>query len=297
MKYKTRLSGELISFVTEDGVELEGFLCRYPKSSSCLVHVHGMTDNFVGLALIDELSRSALNNKMSFFTFNNRGMGTITVFQRLKEHLLYRTMGTSFENFKDSLYDVHSAIKLLRELGFDKFILSGHSTGCQKVSYYQYRKQSKSVKGIILLAPADDYNFQIKKLGRRTFNEMLYIARRLVRLGRGRELMPYEAEPSYFSAKRYYELYRPGSVEGELFNYDSRMKAVSSLDVPVLAVFGEREEYAAISPKKMLRILQLRLKHPYSKTILINKADHCFCKYEKKVSASIDMWLAHLPID
>lgn len=294
LKFRTRLQGELISFITEDGLEIEGLLCSYPKSKTCMVHVHGMTDNFVGLAAVDALASVAYKNKMSFFTFNNRGMGTITIFQRLSEHLVYRTLGTSFEHFKDCLYDIHSALNVLRELGYSDFILSGHSTGCQKITYYQYRKRAKAVKGLILLGPADDYNFQIKKLGKRTFNEMLYIARRLVRLGKGRELMPYEAEPSYFSAKRYYELYNPGSIEGELFNYEGKMKAVSSITVPMLAIISEKEEFAAMSPRKMLRVLNSKFWNTRSATVLIKKADHCFCRKEKKVAIAVNKWLEKL---
>lgn len=296
MKFRTRLQGELVSFITEDGLEIEGLLCPYPKSKTCLMHVHGMTDNFVGLAVVDALAATAYKSKMSFFTFNNRGMGTITVFQRLREHLLYRTLGTSFENFKDCIFDIHSALDVLRELGYTSFILSGHSTGCQKVTYYQYKKASKAVKGIILLSPADDYNFQIKKLGKRTFNEMLYIAQRLVRLGKGRELMPYEAEPSYFSAKRYYELYRPGTVEGELFNYEGKMKAVSSIKTPILAIFGEKEEFAAMPPRKMLRMLNNKFWNTRSSTVLIQKADHCFCRKEKDVALVVNKWFEKLEV-
>ena len=288
------MQGELISFITEDGLEVEGLLCPYPKSKTCLVHVHGMTDNFVGLAVVDSLANAAYKNKMSFFTFNNRGMGTITVFQRLKEHLLFRTMGTSFEHFKDSLFDINAALNVLRELGYSSFVLSGHSTGCQKIAYYQYRKHARSVRGLIFLGPADDYNFQIKKLGKRAFNEMLLIARRLVRLGKGRELMPFEAEPSYFSAKRYYELYRPGSVEGNLFNYEGKMKAVSSIKIPMLALFGQKEEFAAMPVRKMLRILQSKFQNPLSKTVFVQHADHCFCRHEREVETAVQKWMGKL---
>src|SRR3989344_9460233 len=185
MAHYTRLSGQLISFEALDKLQLEGILCKSPKTKTCVVHVHGMIDNCTGLGLVDNLMSAAIKNNFSFFTFNNRGMGTITVFQRLKEHLIYRTIGTSFENFKDSIFDIHAAIKMLQTYGYKNFILSGHSTGCQKIAYYQSRKQSKAVKGLILLAPADDLNCQKKELGKRKFNETLKIARDLVMKGKG----------------------------------------------------------------------------------------------------------------
>jgi len=290
----TRMSGELVTFEALDKVQLEGLLCAPQKTKTCVVHVHGMTDNFVGLSVVDSLVRAANANGMAFFTMNTRGMGTITVFTRLKEHLSYRTVGTSFENFKDCILDIHAAIVALKQRGYRNFILSGHSTGCQKIAYYQFRKQSKAVKGLILLGPADDLNFQIKKLGRRKYRETIEFAKKLVRQGRGKELMPVEYEPSYFSAKRYYELYNPKSVEGNLFNYEGKLRAISKIACPVLSVFGSKEEYAAMSARGMLKILGSKFLHPYAKEVLVPDADHCFCMQEDVVEEVVVRWLKHL---
>ncbi len=290
----TRMTGELISFEAADKLELEGMLCAPVRSRTCLVHVHGMTDSFYGLSLVDNLMHSAIRNEMSFFSFNTRGKGTITSFSKLRHHLIFRTIGTSFENFKDCVLDIDAALKTLRERGYRNFILSGHSTGCQKIAYYQSRRNARSVRGIILLSPADDFNYQIKLLGKKKHKESLQVARRLVRTGRGKDLMPVEHEPSYFSAKRYYELYRPGSVEGNLFNYESKMKQISKIKIPVLSVFGSKEEFAAMPPRKMLKILSHKFQHPYSKTALIMDADHCFCLQEEDVEAVVSKWLRNL---
>ncbi len=290
----TRMTGELVSFEAADKLELEGMLCAPTRSKTCLVHVHGMTDSFHGISAVDNLMHAAFRNEMSFFSFNNRGMGTITVFQRLKEHLTFRTLGTSFENFKDCILDIDAALKMLRERGYRNFILSGHSTGCQKIAYYLYRRNPRSVKGLIFLGPVDDYNWQIKLLGKKKHKESMQIARKLVRSGRGKELMPPEAEQAYFSAKRYYDLYSGASVEAQLFNYESRLKAVSGIKIPMLAVFGSKEEFAAMSPRKMLKILSQKFKHPYSKTALIPKADHCFCLHEEEVEKVVSKWLRNL---
>ncbi|MBI4141550.1 alpha/beta fold hydrolase [Candidatus Woesearchaeota archaeon] len=297
MAHYVRMSGQLISFEALDKLQLEGLLCRTEtKTKTCVVHVHGMTDNFVGLSIVDSIMQASHANNFAFFTFNNRGMGTITTFPRLKEHLIYRTIGTSFENFKDSTLDIHAALKVLKKLGYKKFILSGHSTGCQKITYYQLRKQSKAVKGLILLAPADDLNYQKKSIGRKKFKDTLEIARQLVRKGKGKEIMPTEAEPSYFSAKRYYELYRTGSIEGNLFNYETNLKHLTKIKVPVLVLFGAYEEYAAMPPRKMLKKLGDKFSHPYSRTVFVKDADHCFCRYEEKVQQNTDKWFKNMII-
>ncbi len=289
----TRMHGELVMFETADKLQLEGMLCAPTRSKTCLVHVHGMTDTFYSLSLVDNLMHSAFRNEMSFFTFDNRGAGTISVFQRLKEHLTFRTLGTAFENFKDCVLDIDAALKMLRERGYRNFVLVGHSTGCQKIAYYQSRRSNRSVKGLVFLSPSDDFNFQKKHLGRK-WKDALQIAKRLVHAGKGRELMPVDVEPFYLSAKRYYGLYRPGSVEGELFNYVGEFKAVSKIKVPMFAVFGSREEFAAMAPSRMLKILAKKFQHPYSKTALVPKADHCFCLYEDEVEKVVSKWLRNL---
>jgi pimeloyl-ACP methyl ester carboxylesterase len=294
MAAHTRMHGELIRFEATDKLELDGMLCAPVRSKTCVVQVHGMTDSYDGLGIVDAVMRAAFSNGMSFFTFDNRGYGTITVFRRLKEHLVYRTIGTSFENFKDCLFDIDAALKMIRGRGYKNFILVGHSTGCQKSTYYQSRRNKKSIKAIVLLAPADDLNYQIKMLGRRKYNETLEISRRLVRSGKGKELMPPEAEPSYFCAKRYYELYRPGSLEGNIYNFSGPMKMLSKIRIPVLSLFGSREEYAVLAPRKMLNILSRKFQHPYCKEVLVRDADHCFCLHENEVEKAVANWLQHL---
>ncbi len=292
----TRMHGELIRFEATDKLELDGMLCAPVDTKTCVVQVHGMTDSYDGLGIVDAMMRAAFKNDMSYFTFDNRGYGTITVFRKLKEHMIYRTIGTSFENFKECLFDIDAALKMLRDRGYRNFILVGHSTGCQKITYYQSRRNKKSIKALILLGAADDLNYQIKMLGKRKYNESLEISRRLVRSGRGKELMPPEHEPNYFSAKRYYELYRPGSIEGNIYNYSGPLKTLSKIKIPVLSMFGEREEYAVISPRRMLKILSKKFTHPYCKEALIEGADHCFCHHEEEVEEAAAMWLQHLPI-
>jgi len=289
-----RLQGQIISFETSDGIELEGLLCTPVRSKTCVIYIHGMTDTFYGLKITDHVGYAAFANNMNLFAMNTRGAGTITIFQRLREHLTFRTIGTSFENFKDSLLDLDAAIKMLKGYGFKNFILAGHSTGCQKVTYYQSKRNKRSVKGLILLGPADDYNFQIKKLGFPRWKKWLEVSRKLVRSGRGRELMLPEVDPCYFSAKRYYDLYRPGSLEGNIFNYEGQMHVASRVKVPVLSIFGSEEEFAAMPVSRMLKILSEKFKNPHSKFVSIKGADHCFCMKEEEVESVVSKWLKKL---
>ena len=131
-------------------------------------------------------------------------------------------------------------------------------------------------------------------LGSKKHKESLQTARRLMRAGKGRELMPFEHESSYFSAKRYFDLYSGSSVEAKLFNYESKLREISNIKIPVLSIFGSKEEFAAMPPRKMLKILSQKLKNSYSKTALIKGADHCFCLKEEEVETVVSKWLRNL---
>jgi len=116
----------------------------------------------------------------------------------------------------------------------------------------------------------------------------------LVRTGRGRELMPINVEPGYFSAKRYYELYRPGGVEGNIFNYEGKMRALSKVKIPILALFGGKEEYAAMPVKRMIKVLSHKFMHAYSKGTMVPDADHCFCLQEEEAEEVVSSWLKYM---
>ena len=77
MTHYVRMQGQLISFEALDKLQLEGILCTpEARTHTCVVHVHGMTDNCVGLSIVDNLMHAAHANNFAFFTFNNRDFFT-----------------------------------------------------------------------------------------------------------------------------------------------------------------------------------------------------------------------------
>ena len=95
-------SGKLLSFVTKDGLILDGFLVGPKKSNTCVVYIHGMTGNFYGhgvlhLALANKLKKLGI----SLFAINTRGHDAVSIIRRKnkrgKDHL---TAGTELEKFE-----------------------------------------------------------------------------------------------------------------------------------------------------------------------------------------------------
>src|SRR3989338_3173895 len=124
------------------------------KTKTAWIHLHGMNDFSTSERFLDSLRNVALENNFAFFSFGNRGMGHISVFRKFeKKTVNYVTLGTSMEKFEHCIYDIDGAINALRKEGYKKFVLSGHSTGCNKILYYYSKTKNPSVRALVLLSP------------------------------------------------------------------------------------------------------------------------------------------------
>ncbi|MDO8627850.1 MAG: DUF1749 domain-containing protein [Candidatus Diapherotrites archaeon] len=287
--------GELFNFFAKDGLDLEGFLFHPKKpTKTAWIHVHGMTDFFSGERFLDRVRNVALKNNMAFLTFDNRGMGNISVFKKVeKNRTRYVHMGTSLEKFEHCLYDIGAAIKTLKEEGFENFVLSGHSTGCQKTAYYLSKYKKSQVDALILLSPVDDLTFDKMVLGRK-FKPALKLAEKLVNSGRGHEIMPYKYSSEYWSAQRFYNLYKEGSIEGNLFNYTKPLNVLKKINQPILSILASGEEYIVEPAIDMIKKIDDVTLNPLSKGIAIDGGDHCFVGIEKEMESVLNNWIKKL---
>ena len=277
---------EIISFKTEDGIELFGGLTGSKGSDTAIIYIHGMTDNFYEGEKVKALEKLAKKQKKGFLSFNNRGAGLITLIGN-------GFYGTCMEKFEECLYDIDAAIKFLKQKNYKKFILIGHSTGCQKITYYQSKRKRKDIKALILMAPADDIGFQKKILGKK-YEESVKHAGKMIQKGYGDHPVPEKYKTPMFSAKRYYDLYSEKSIEAHIFNYAEPLNEVEKLTIPILAIFGAQEQYAAIPPKKMLEMIARHARNKKSKTVLIAEAEHSFHGKEKDLVQAVKFFLTTL---
>lgn len=277
----------IFSFQTSDGLELYGGLIKAKKpTKSIVIHIHGMTDEFFDGKLVEAVAMSANAAGHDFFAFNNRGAGVISLNKK-------RFVGTSLEKFEDSKKDIFAALAALKKLGYRKYILSGHSTGCQKITYYVGLVKKIPITALILLSPADDLNFH-KMVLEKNFTKCLKEAEKLTKKNRGDTILGKEFKTAMFSAQRFYHLLKENSVEGNIFNYEKPLTSVQKVSQPILAVFGEEEQYAAIKPEEMLEKLAASFKNKKSQTALVDKADHSFHGREKVVQSLLRKFLTSL---
>ena len=241
------------------------------RHSTLMVFVHGMHSNFHRSRLKKELMTQCAAHECDVLSFNNRGADGAVVDER----------------FEDCLADLDAAIQFGRTRGYRRFILLGHSTGCQKITYYQARRSDPQVKGLVLLAPGDDYAIARHDAGR-SFARHVDRARRLVSEGRGDVLMPPECLG--FTARRYLSIADPRSTEAKIFNYEGRLSHFRRVTCPVLLLFGSAEEYACLPVETMHEILRRTTRSTRFEDAIIPGADHGFHGCEDETVRRIMAW-------
>ncbi len=267
----------IVTFLASDGLKLSGILSSSPRSGRlCLIFIHGLNGSAFSHLALHLASHTASGT--SVFSINSRGHDIVSGFSKRTGKLWKRKrIGASLERFEDSVFDIKGAIAALSGLGFRRFILCGHSTGCQKALNYQYKTKDRRVKGLVLLAPTDDYNLDVKRLGR-DYGHVLSECRKMIR--KGCRDMP-APKGQGMSAQRLDSILNPRRVEGRLFNYNGELREFRSITVPILAVFGSNEEYALKAPSEYLRILEDATSSEKFASLLIEGATHSFDGKEK----------------
>lgn len=269
------VTGDLVAFPAENsrpGRMLDGFY-RAPrkKNAPLLVFVHGMGSNFYRSGLKKAFLEAAPAHGLAVLSFNNRGA----------------ERGTEDEPFRMCLPDLDAAAAFGRRQGHRRLVFAGHSTGCQKIVFWQAQRRNPAVAGLVLLAPADDYAVMRRDLGRR-FEKAVARARRNVAAGRGESLVPglYER----FTSRRFLSLADLKHAEAQVFRYAGALTQFRRVQCPLLAVFGDREEFAAIPPADMLAVLRRKTAARRFTDWLIPGADHGFHGCEAQVARTVCRW-------
>src|SRR3989344_5183299 len=154
------------------------------KARRAVVWVHGLGSSMFSKL---EITRLIADKETAVLMFNNRGHDKISPL--VVAGTKWRKAGSAHEKFTDCVDDIEGAIKFAKKAGAKSIYLAGHSTGCQKSTYWA-NKKGKGVKGIILLAPISDYAATVMLDSKEKIARALGVARRLVARGKKHELLP-----------------------------------------------------------------------------------------------------------
>jgi alpha-beta hydrolase superfamily lysophospholipase len=277
-----------IEIITPKKVILDGLWLGPRKPKRVVIWMHGLGSSmFRKLAIMDHL----LDGRTAVLTFNNRGHDKVTRAWTLNGRTL--KAGAAHEVFTECVDDIEGAIRFARSHGVKKIFLAGHSTGCQKCAYWA-SKRAKGVKGIILLSPISDRASEVSISGKAKLARVEKIAREFVRKGKPHELLPENVWGWRWiaDAQRFLSLYSGNSSE-ELFTYwdpKRNAKALRSIKIPMLVLFGADEEYTDRPIKEIAVWFQRNLK-PVDRVILLPKTGHSFRGAEKTVAKAIRVFM------
>lgn len=293
------MEGRLVKTITSDGFELAGFWMK-SKSDTALLHVHGTAGDFYTHKFIEVEGQSLLKNNISFLTVNTRGHD---VYADLRKHdgnrVEWKSIGGGFETFEDSVLDIQAWVDLLKKQGVKKIILQGHSLGAQKVLYYQYRAKNPLVVGQIHLSPQNDAGYMLVKYGEKKYSEIDQIIKKLIKDGKGKDLLPPELSIICPMSATTYSEYLLEDGAGTLHPYHNpnskNWSAFENIKEKLLVVFGENDTFINHSCKsKSVNAIVAMLKSKKTKGMtvkVIKEANHSYIGTENRLIKTISVWL------
>lgn len=279
------LRGIVCEYVSTDSYKQVGLLNDI-KSKVALIHIHGMGSFFwKGSFVYDACIRAGIG----CFLINTRGAGPVLKLKSDIDEKDKLWAGTSNEIFVDCMKDIEGAINFLKSKGYEKFIICGHSTGSQKSLYFglNYKRQDE-ILGYVFLAAGDDFNL-IRDRYVENFDEVFK-----------KTLKTYDSpmifaipEIGYFTSKRFYDLVKEDSVEGNLFNYKTDLMHIQKIKQPIFAAFGSDEEHALIEVDEMLQKISQNFLNKKSIWKIV-PGDHSFRGGEKELVDELGVWLKEI---
>lgn len=275
-------SEKLVSATTEDGLILPGVVFRPPRArrSAAIVWVHGLTGNFSG-----QRARCVPLAERGFVVVNgdNRGHDFGALIRRTEGTPLLA--GGGWELFDQSPYDVGAWIDLAESLGFPGVILGGHSLGALKVAYYQATRNDPRVLGLVAASPP-------VPAGRLNV-ELVAEAERLVREGRGQDLLPWgstSAGAGTVSAQTYLNRVQ---TNVDVYGFVTPNPRVLKIQCPILAFYGTDEPNVGTAAD-LEKIRRNALFSAGVETQMIEGADHVYSGHEEDVGALIVEWASRV---
>jgi pimeloyl-ACP methyl ester carboxylesterase len=272
-----KFKGELVFFPSKDNLKTAGFLIP-ANGKDVVIFIHGMGGHFYKDGFLKG-AKLLLEHGISFFSFNTRGADVVKDFKDLNgEH---HTLGTAFEKFEDSKYDIKAAIDFLESSGYENFHLMGHSTGCQKILYYAYEERDDRVKSLIHVSPAEDY--EIWKNEYEDFKKFISIAKNMQERGEGNKIIIplYEKTGELWSASRFMSFADKRNMEARMFNYEN-LEIFSEIKTPTLIFLGKDDPYFLKPVDWYAEKLRMAY-HGKKLEIEIMPGDHSFHGYEEKI--------------
>ena len=271
---------------TNDGLRLPMIHFESNKKDICVIFIHGMCqtilDNYFATVCGELLSK----NNIGFLYEHNRGHSIEN--DILMKDGSYERCGCMYEIFEDCILDINLAIEKAKELGYKRYILMGHSYGCNKLIYYYYKKHP-NILGLVLASAPDMIGLQL--LRQSDYKKLINEAKDNIDKGNPTKILSNLIENyMYMSSQTYYNWFKKDSNLDNLPVMDNSNNwfQFESIDVPILTFSGSEETDNYLH----LDLLKDKAKNCNNfKYKIINQKNHFYVGKEKEVSFLVLEWI------
>ena len=195
--------------------------------------LHGTGSNFYASNMMASLTTALVANGMAAFPANMRGHDGIS---STNAPVGRRLQGAAYEIIDACCHDVTAWLALLRQRGYQRLGILGHSLGAVKAIYSQVHRPDANVAWVVAISPPRlSYSGFLEDRAGRTISARLRPRHDLVRHGRSRELIEILFPLAYaISAEGFLDKYGPEE------RYDV-LKLIPSVECPLVVTYGTAE--------------------------------------------------------
>jgi pimeloyl-ACP methyl ester carboxylesterase len=283
--------GELVSFRAADKVRLHGALFtngRAPQRDIAVISTHGAANSFYGSVT------GFLSPRLA-----SRGYPTLSMNLRCHD----RAYATSI--FEDCEKDFAAGVQFMKELGYRKFVLFGHSLSVTQIIYYMARSQEPSVLGLALSAGHYDLREGVWRSWetladdpKAAYDRVLDECRGLVARGDGDRLIIipwWRPDPKLKLRQTYREISAQTFLSYR--SPESKCNAsafVGEVSTPSLYIAHSIVDTTA-SPEMMKRLYEMAAPESAAEYVEIEGSGHFYAGYEDQLTDVIATWIERGP--
>lgn len=287
---------EIINEYTADGLNLPIIHYESKSKNTCVICVHGMSGNILINKFAQVWGDTLCKHDIGFIFGHTRGHSYINDVICKNDEV--KRIGTTYEIFKECLYDIDLFVEVALKLGYKKIVLLGHSLGANKVIYYMSKKINKNIIGVILASPPDMCGLCRMKKYELHYKEMLEEARKYVENNDENHILSYVLWDEYeISAKTFLSISKEnGAVDNlPIYRNPNLFTQLSTIVVPLLAFESSLDDIIIRSVDEDLQLIKEKaISCPSFKSAIIKDTGHTYIGKEKETADLIVEWVKEL---
>ncbi len=285
---------KLLHRYTIDGLNLLGGYWAGKSKDTCVVFTHGMYDNLIENVFANVLGEELSKKGYGFIFGHNRGHGVINniiVRNSVTDKAETKIIGSVFEKFGESIYDVDLWVEEAVKLGYSKIILAGHSFGCLKNLFYLSKKGCSRIDGLIFLSAPDTVGLINRS---EEYSRIFAEAEKSIANGRTKKILSKKLLGVFpISARTYYNFRKGSSADiFPLVENPEDFGIFKKINKPMLMILADKDSIIVNTPEKDLEILEKKASKCRDFTgKIIEDSTHRYIKKETELSSVVLNWL------